>query len=58
MTGNGHIQLFKVTSYLDDQTQVFFKLITTSPSGACSNSYPKLQAGVLYTSLPIYTTLW
>ena len=44
MTGNGHIELFKVTSY------------NFQPSRARLNSYTKLHAGVLYTSLPKYTT--
>ena len=44
MTGNGHIELLKVTSY------------NFQPSRACINSYTKLQAGVSYTSLPKYTT--
>ena len=44
MTGNGHIELFKVTSYnFHPQEQGF-------------NSYTKLQASVSYTSLPKYTT--
>ena len=44
MTGNGHIKHLKVTKY------------NFQPSEAHLNSYIKLQADVLYTSLPNYIT--
>ena len=44
MTGNGHIELLKVTRY------------SFQPSRARLNSYIKLQASVLNTSLPKYPT--
>ena len=44
MIGNGHIEHLKVTKY------------NFQPSEAPQNSYIKLQADVLYTSLPKYPT--